>query len=68
MLDVLNQTIATLDQAATAVASSAQNAGIPLGSLADWTHIPAEDLKHDIDEHRDDLEDQYGYRHRASPA
>ena len=68
LLDVLNQTIATLDQAATAVASSAQNAGIPLGSLADWTHIPAEDLKHDIDEHRDDLEDQYGYRHRASPA
>ena len=60
--------LATLDQAVTAVASSAQNAGIPLNSLATWTHIPAEDLKHDIDEHRDDLEDQYGYRPGPAPA
>lgn len=60
LIDALNQTIATLAQAVTGIASSAQNAGIPLDSIASWTRIPAEDLQQDINDHRDDLEEQHG--------
>ena len=68
LIDTLNQTIATLNQAVTAVASSAHTAGIPLDHLATWTHIPAEDLQHDIANHQADIEDQYGYRRGPAPA
>ena len=67
LIDTLNQTIATLDQAVIAVASSAHTAGIPLDHLAAWTHIPADDLQQDIEDHQTDIEDQYGYRHRPGP-
>jgi hypothetical protein len=64
LIDTLNQAIATLDQAVTGIASSAHTAGIPLHHLAAWTHIPADELQQDIDDHQADIEDQYGYRHR----
>jgi len=60
LIDTLNQSIDTLDQAVTAVASAAHTAGIPLDSLVTWTRIPAEDLQQDIDDHRDDLKEMYG--------
>ncbi|MFD7596306.1 DNA-binding protein [Kitasatospora sp. NPDC059812] len=56
----LGRSIAALDEAVIAVASAAQTAGIPLDELSTWTYIPAEDLRQDIDDHRDDLEEQYG--------
>ncbi|WP_052070527.1 hypothetical protein [Streptacidiphilus albus] len=68
LINTLNQTIATLDQAVTAVASAAHTAGIPLDHLATWTHIPAEDLQHDIANHQTDIADQYGHRHSAPHA
>jgi len=60
LINTLNQTIATLDQAVTAAASAAQNAGVPLDQLAEWARIPAQELRQDIDDHRDGLDEQYG--------
>ncbi|MFL4909350.1 DNA-binding protein [Streptomyces sp. MMS24-I2-30] len=62
LLDTLSQSIDTLDHAVTAIASAAQSAGVPLDHLATWTHTAVEVLQQDIDDHRDDLEDRYGYR------
>jgi hypothetical protein len=62
LLDTLSQSIDTLDHAVIAIASAAQSAGVPLGHLATWTHTAVEVLQQDIDDHRDDLEDQCGYR------
>jgi hypothetical protein len=62
LLDTLGQSIDALDRAVIAIASAAQNAGIPLDHLATWTRTPAQDLQHDINHHRDNLEDQFGYR------
>jgi hypothetical protein len=68
LIDTINRTITTLDQAVTAIACSAHTAGIPLDHLADWTRIPTDDLRQDIEDHQADIEDQYGYRHRTGPA
>jgi hypothetical protein len=60
LLDTLGQSIDALDRAVIAVASAAHSAGIPLDHLAAWIRTPAQDLQHDINHHRDDLEEQYG--------
>jgi len=59
LIDTLNQTITTLTDATIGIAGSAHTAGIPLDHLTTWTHIPAENLQHDIDDHQADIEDQY---------
>ena len=59
LLGTLDRAIGTLTEASIGIASAAQTAGIPLDQLSTWTHIPAEDLQQDIDDHRDDLEEQY---------
>ncbi|MFC1414159.1 DNA-binding protein [Streptacidiphilus sp. N1-12] len=68
LIDTLNQAIATLDHAITGIASSAHTAGIPLHHLAQWTHLPTDELQQDIDDHQAHIEDQYGYRHRPPQA
>ena len=68
LINTLNRTIATLDQAVTGIASSAHTAGIPLDHLATWTHIPAQVLQQDIEDHQADIEDRYGYRRGPAPA
>ncbi|MET9618137.1 hypothetical protein [Kitasatospora indigofera] len=60
LLGTLDRAIGTLTEASIGIASAAQTAGIPLAQLSTWTHIPAEDLRQDIDDHREDLEEQYG--------
>ncbi|MBT2407693.1 MULTISPECIES: TniQ family protein [unclassified Streptomyces] len=56
LLDTINQSVRGLDQALVAIAGAAHTGGVPLDHLSAWTHIPAQDLQHDIAEHRETLE------------